>query len=86
MREARMDIDKSQLGYLGYDDSEAWGVSYKARGFCNDDINPEGFEAVGVFGNIHDSETSHNYYGLYSYGHQNGDWSRNISHGNVQYG
>ena len=86
MGECRMDISDSEISYLGYEAAESWGLSYKVRGFCNDESNFGVFEEVGVYGNIYDSEIHHNYYGHYSYGHQNGDWSRNIVHDNVQYG
>ena len=86
MGEGRMDVSKSEIGYLGYDGSESWGLSYKVRGFCSDKSNPEIFDSVGVYGNIYDSEIHHNYFGHYSYGHQNGDWSRNMVHDNIGYG
>ena len=87
MGEGRMDINKSEMGYLGYHASESWGLSYKVRGVCKDESNLEELtHLVNVYGNIYDSEIHHGYYGHYSYGHQGGDWSRNIVHDNVIYG
>ena len=86
MGECRMDIDNSELSYLGYNNSESWGVSYKVRGFCKDESNPEIFSRVKVYGNIYDSRLHHNYYGHYSYGHSNGDWSNNSVYNNVHHG
>lgn len=56
MGEGRMDISNSEISYLGYDGSESWGLSFKVRGFCVEKTNPEIFGAVGVFGNIYDSD------------------------------
>ncbi|CAM9184973.1 unnamed protein product [Ectocarpus sp. 13 AM-2016] len=86
MGEGRMDITNSEISYLGYDGSEGWGVTWKTRGFCKEKTNPEVFGAVGVFGNMYDSDIHHNYYGQYSYGHRGGDWSNNTVHDNKQYG
>ncbi|CAN0304316.1 unnamed protein product, partial [Ectocarpus sp. 4 AP-2014] len=36
MGECRMDIIDSEMGYLGYDASEAYGITWKVRGFCSD--------------------------------------------------
>lgn len=30
------DIIDSEMGYLGYDASEAYGITWKVRGFCSD--------------------------------------------------
>lgn len=86
MGEGRMDISNSEISHLGYDGSESWGLTWKVRGFCVEKTNPEVFEAVGVFGNMYDSDIHHNYYGQYSYGHRGGDWSNNTVHDNLQYG
>ncbi|CAN0464397.1 unnamed protein product, partial [Discosporangium mesarthrocarpum] len=56
------------------------------RGFCKDKRNPEVFDFVDVYGNIIDSDIHHNYFGMYTYGHQQGNWSYNKMHDNIQYG
>lgn len=86
MGEGRMDITNSEISYLGYDESESWGLTWKVRAFCVEKTNPEVFGAVGVYGNMYDSNIHHNYYGQYSYGHRGGDWSNNTVHDNLQYG
>lgn len=30
------DIINSEMGYLGFDDSESYGLTWKVRGFCSD--------------------------------------------------
>eukprot|EP00904_Undaria_pinnatifida_P000993 jgi/Undpi1/10895/HiC_scaffold_3.g01421.m1 len=64
---ARMDILRSEIAYLGYSGSEAYGISYKARGLCNDLSNLDIFNDyngpnVHVLGDIHRSELHHNVY------------------------
>ncbi|CAN0386861.1 unnamed protein product, partial [Pylaiella littoralis] len=34
--ECRMDIIDSEMGYLGYPESESYGVTWKVRGYCGD--------------------------------------------------
>eukprot|EP00903_Cladosiphon_okamuranus_P017354 g15988.t1 len=86
MGECRMDIINSEMGYLGYDASESYGLTWKVRGFCEDLSNPQVFDDVDVFGDIKDSDIHHMYYGMYSYGHQGGVWTNNLMHDNFQYG
>ena len=73
-------------GYLGYFDSESYGLTWKVRGFCVDKSNPEVFETSNVYGDIIGSNIHHMYYGMYSYGHQGGVWTDNEMHDNYQYG
>ncbi|CAN0159350.1 unnamed protein product [Scytosiphon promiscuus] len=86
MGEARMDIESSEMGYLGYWDSESYGLTWKVRGFCEDKSNPVVFDDVNVYGNMYDSDIHHMNFGLYTYGHQQGDWRRNKMHDNSGYG
>eukprot|EP00752_Nemacystus_decipiens_P007155 g6407.t1 len=86
MGEARMDIESSEIGYLGFQDSESYGLTWKVRGFCEDTSNPEVFDDVNVYGNMYDSDIHHLRFGLYTYGHQQGDWRRNKMHDNSGYG
>eukprot|EP00904_Undaria_pinnatifida_P008377 jgi/Undpi1/466/HiC_scaffold_1.g00462.m1 len=86
MGEARMDIVSSEMGYLGYHHSESYGMTWKVRGFCKDKSNLEVFDEVAVYGNIYDSELHHCNFAVYTYGHQNGDWRRNVVHSNSGYG
>ena len=41
---------------------------------------------MNVYGNIYDSNIHHNNFGVYTYGHQQGDWRRNQMHDNSGYG
>ena len=84
--ECRMDIMNSEMGYLGYKDSESYGLTWKVRGFCTDKSNPEVFDTTNVYGDINGSDIHHMYYGMYSYGHQGGVWTDNKMHDNHQYG
>jgi len=34
MGESRMDIEGSEIAYMGYKASESWGISWKIRGLC----------------------------------------------------
>ena len=61
-------------------------ASRQVRGFCKDLSNPEVFDDVNVYGNIYDSDIHHNHFGVYTYGHQQGDWRRNKMHDNTAYG
>eukprot|EP00903_Cladosiphon_okamuranus_P020616 g18926.t1 len=86
MGEARMDIVNSEMAYMGFHDSESYGLTWKVRGFCKDKSNPEIFDQVNVYGNIYDSELHHMNFAVYTYGHQQGDWRRNTIHSNSGYG
>ncbi|CAM9170241.1 unnamed protein product [Scytosiphon promiscuus] len=84
--EARMDIINSDVGYLGYQSSEAYGLSWKVRGYCKDESNPEVFDRVNVRGDIRFSDIHHNWFGQ-QYGFDPHDDSDNLRiHNNVVYG
>ncbi|CAB1099946.1 MEP1 [Ectocarpus sp. CCAP 1310/34] len=94
MGECRMDIINSEMGYMGFFDSESYGLTWKVRrqagrgvvrGFCKDLSNPDVFETTNVYGDIKNSDIHHMYYGHYSYGHQGGVWTNNEMHDNHQY-
>ena len=61
-------------------------TSEQVRGYCKDESNPGIFDDVNVYGNIYDSDIHHNHFGVYTYGHQQGDWRRNKMHDNSGYG
>ncbi|CAB1104565.1 MEP12 [Ectocarpus sp. CCAP 1310/34] len=92
---ARMDIYDSELAYLGYSESESYGISYKARGLCktlenvdifDDDQDFPVYGAYAVYGDIYRSKIHNNWFGHYSYGHQGGKWIDNDVYDNVGYG
>jgi len=66
MGEARMDIEKSEISHLGYKMAEAWGISWKLRGLCNDNSNEDDYEGIAVYGDIRDSDIHDLYFGHYS--------------------
>eukprot|EP00752_Nemacystus_decipiens_P017643 g15814.t1 len=84
--ECRMDIINSEMGYMGWHDSESYGLTWKVRGFCKDLSNHDVFTTTNVYGDIIGSDIHHMYYGHYSYGHQGGVWINNTMHDNHQYG
>eukprot|EP00903_Cladosiphon_okamuranus_P015200 g14050.t1 len=84
--EARMDIINSEVAYLGWQAPESYGLTYKVRGFCKDLSNPEVFDRVNVRGDIRFSDIHHNWFGLYTYGHQDGNWEHNLMHDSGYYG
>ena len=54
-----MERQDSDVSYLGYYSSEAYGLTWKVSGTLND---------VSVYGNIINSHIHHNYFGVYTYG------------------
>lgn len=79
--ESRMDVVDSDIGYLGFDDAESYGLVWKVNGPV-----PAVLAQVEVRGNIINSRLHHNYFGMYSFGHQGGVWRDNQVDHNVQYG
>ena len=68
---AKMTIDKSEIRYLGFSDSESWGVSWRL---------------AGTTGSLTNSIVSHNFYGMYSFEVSDLNVSDNEFHDNVLYG
>jgi poly(beta-D-mannuronate) C5 epimerase len=83
-RESRMDIVNSEIGYLGYNASESYGLVWKVIG--SPGTNFELYDKVNVYGDIFGSNIHHNYFGVYTYGHHGGQWVGNEVHHNVKYG
>jgi parallel beta-helix repeat protein len=65
-RPSRMNIANSDLGFLGYNAAESYGVSYKARG-CGA-TTPEICKILDVFGSQTKSTFHDNYIGTYTWG------------------
>lgn len=82
--ESRMDVIDSQIAYLGYAASESYGLVWKVLG--SPDTVPDLYDRVQVRGDIRDSYIHHNYFGVYTYGHEAGQWTGNEVAHNVQYG
>ncbi|CAM9300989.1 unnamed protein product [Sphacelaria rigidula] len=75
MGEARMDVEESEIAYLGYEESESWGFS-----------NRDQYDGVGEYGNLLSSNIHHLYYGHYGYAHSFALLSGNSVHDNEVYG
>lgn len=80
-RESRMDINDVDIGYLGYNAAESYGLTWKVIGSA-----PDLYEKVQVWGDILNSRIHHNYFGIYTYGHQDGQWIDNEVDNNIKYG
>lgn len=79
--ESRMDINNSEISYLGYNGAEAYGLVWKVIGSA-----PDLYDRVNVYGDILNSYIHHNYFGVYTYGHQDGMWLDNEVAYNIKYG
>ena len=82
--ESRMTIDASDLGFLGYYASEAYGVVYKARG-C-DATHKDVCDALNVGGFEKNSRFHDNYFGTYTWDANDMDLTNNEYDHNIGYG
>ena len=83
-RESRMDIARSDLGHLGYNGAEAYGVAYKARG-CGE-TTPQVCDVLDVLGSQVNSRFHHNFMGTYTWGALGMRFTGNTYDANVSYG
>ena len=81
-RESRMDIDASEIAYLGYNAAESYGLVWKVSGTPTAEL----FAGVNVLGDVTGSNIHHNYFGAYTYGAYDMEWVGNQFHHNVSYG
>jgi len=79
--ESRMDILDSDIGYLGYNASESYGLTWKVAG-----SSPGLYDKVNVLGDIKNSKIHHNYFGVYTYGAYGMAITDNQVYNNIQYG
>ena len=82
--ESRMTIASSDLGFLGYYASEAYGVVYKARG-C-DAAHQDVCNTLNVGGLQKNSRFHDNYFGTYTWGADDMDFTNNEYDRNIGYG
>jgi len=80
-RESRMNIVNSEIGYLGFNGGESYGLSWKVIG-----SSPGLYDKVGVFGNVTGSRIHHNYFGAYTFGGEGMVFRNNEFDNNIQYG
>ena len=83
-RPSRMNIVNSDLGFLGYNAAESYGVSYKARG-CGA-TTPAICDDLDVFGNQTGSTFHDNYIGTYTWGANKMTFDKNKYLHNKYYG
>ncbi len=75
---SRMDIADSDIGYLGYNSSESYGLSWR--------VMDSQFANVDVLGDIRNSHIHNNYYGVYTFGAYGMTIDNNEFNNNVKYG
>ncbi|MCL5097153.1 MAG: right-handed parallel beta-helix repeat-containing protein [Candidatus Omnitrophica bacterium] len=80
-RESRMDIINSEVCYLGFHGSEAYGLVWKVIG-----SQPNLYDLVNVYGNIQNSHIHDNYFGVYTYGAYQMQIQTNEFDHNAKYG
>nr|MBA3907761.1 right-handed parallel beta-helix repeat-containing protein [Pseudonocardiales bacterium] len=83
-RQSTMTIADSDLGFLGYNGAEAYGVAYKARG-CGIDT-PSVCAALDVLGSETGSRFHDNFMGTYTWGAQDMLFDGNTYENNKDYG
>ena len=83
-RPSTMDIVNSDLGYLGFNGAESYGVAYKAKG-CGVDT-PAVCDSLGVLGKQIGSRFHHNFMGTYTWGADAMEFSGNEYFSNISYG
>ncbi len=77
-QQSRMDVTDTDIGYLGFNGAEAYGMSWKVLGPVLD--------RVDVLGDVTNSRFHHNYFGAYTYGAFGMRWVNNEFDNNVSYG
>jgi parallel beta-helix repeat protein len=83
-KESRMDIKNSEIAYLGYQGSEAYGLTWKALGL--EEYGLGVFDILGVYGDVVNSNIHHNHFGIYTYGAEGMTFVGNEVHHNNIYG
>jgi parallel beta-helix repeat protein len=82
-RESTMNIADSDVGYLGYNAAESYGLVWKV-------FSPGGgavpFDKVNVLGDVTGSALHNNWFGAYTYGAYAMNWTGNEFRSNLKYG
>lgn len=89
--ESRMDIQDSDIGYLGSHNAEAYGLVWKVLEAKDPAARPYGaltnlYSLVNVYGNILRSRLHHMYFGMYSFGAYGMQMMDNEVDHNIGYG
>ncbi len=82
--QSRMDITSSDVGYLGYDYAESYGLVWKVEGATATDKTV--FNHVDVLGDVTGSRLHNNYFGLYTFGAYGMRIDNNETDHNIKYG
>lgn len=80
--DARMDIHRAELAYLGSADGESYGVSWRDI----DDPDVPDVRRTRVTGSVTDSDIHDNYYGIYTFQARDMVFRGNKFHHNIGYG
>src|SRR6266536_1653323 len=83
--ESRMNIVDSDIGYLGYEAAESYGLAWKVVGVHPDPAKSI-FDYVKVRGDIMNSHIHNNYFGVYTFGAYGSKWLNNEVDHNAGYG
>lgn len=81
-RESRMDVIDSDVGYLGHNAAEAYGLTWKVCCTPSQAL----FAKVNVLGDVVGSRLHHNWFGAYTYGGFGMRFERNQVDHNAMYG
>jgi parallel beta-helix repeat protein len=81
VRRSRMDIRRSDIGWLGHDADEAYGLTWRVA-----EADPRLLDRVDVGGEVTDSRIHHNWFGAYTWGAQGMTFARNQIDNNRVYG
>jgi parallel beta-helix repeat protein len=80
--DAALNITDSDIGYLGSDDGESYGISWRDT---NETLKPDVLR-TRVTGKVINSKIHHNYYGVYTFQASNMLFRGNEFYNNVRYG
>lgn len=82
--QSQMDIQDSEVSYLGYNGSEAYGLVWKVEGSTS--TNKSVFNYADVLGNVIGNHLHHNYFGMYTFGAYGMTIDNNEVDHNIKYG
>ena len=85
VNESRMDVHDSEICYLGFGGTEAYGLTWKVVGEYTGPADSI-FDRVKVYGDAVNNRIHHNYFGIYTFGHSGGRFAFNEVNHNFGYG
>lgn len=88
--ESRMDVSSSEICFLGYQATEAYGLVWKVVDTTATNLPPGStntlFDLVNVYGDILNSHIHDNFFGVYTYGAFGCHFATNVVNNNWHYG